>query len=678
MELNSPISKIPFVGPVYQNRLQKLDIFTVYDLLQHVPHRYLDFSHTEKIKNARIGETLTLKGDLVFIKNQYTKSGKKIQLAKLKDESGEIMLVWFNQPFLTRMLFPNDKLAVAGKVEWFGRVVSLYPSEYEKISAKTLGLHTGRLIPVYPETKGLSSKWLRGRIKDIFTSFDNKFNDFLPKPDIEKLKTISLEKAFYDIHFPKSLSKVQEAKKRLSFNELLFLHHSAIKRKLEWQKNHVSHPFTFSQQEVNGFIQSFGFTLTKSQSRAVQEILIDLKKDIPMNRLLEGDVGSGKTAVAAIAAFCSFANGLQTVIMAPTQILAEQHFQTISKLFAPYQARVNLITSTSSKKNIGRADIFIGTHSLFEKKASFENVGLVVIDEQHRFGVKQRTSLIHKSQNMTLAPHVLTMTATPIPQTIALTLYGDLDLSVLTEMPMGRIPVSTFIVPPIKREKAYAWIEKKITQEKTQVFIVCPLIEESDHENMLSVRSAKKEFSNLKKIFPKLHLGLLHGKLNALEKVKIVNDFKSQKLDILVTTPVIEVGIDIPNASIILIEAAERFGLAELHQLRGRVGRGKAKSYCLLFSQTQSEKALFRLNAMSKQKSGFELAEIDLHLRGPGEIFGFKQHGIPELKIASWQDFDLIKQSKDKALEIAHEPKKYKAFSEFCKSLKENRLNNIS
>jgi ATP-dependent DNA helicase RecG len=393
--------------------------------------------------------------------------------------------------------------------------------------------------------------------------------------------------------------------------------------------------------------------------KAIEEIFQDLSQKTPMNRLLEGDVGSGKTVVAAAGAFAAFVNGYQSVIMAPTQILAEQHYKTISQLFEPFKARVDLITGHEKKESIGKTDIFIGTHALIQKSVKFENVAFIVIDEQHRFGVEQRKFLTEKAGKRKKTPHVLTMTATPIPRTIALTVYGDLALSVLNELPKGRQKITTWVVPPEKRDGAYDWIQKQITTEKIQAYVVCPLIEESETETMKEVKAAKGEFERLKKRFKKLRLGLLHGKQKAKEKTEILTQFKNGEIDILVSTPVVEVGIDVPNACIMMIEAADRFGLAQLHQLRGRVGRGEKKSYCLLFTDSETEKTTKRMEAMKTTHSGFELAELDLQMRGPGDIFGTKQHGVPDLKIATWSDSLLIKETRKVAEEAIQKRDQY-------------------
>jgi ATP-dependent DNA helicase RecG len=673
MNLNSSVGNIPLVGPIYRRRLEKLEISTVGNLLHHVPSRYEDYSLVVPIKNARVGDTVTLKGELTFIKNQYTKSGKKIQIAELTDVSGKILLVWFNQVYLVMTLHKGSSISVSGKIEWYGREKAMISPEFEKIIDGQPLLHTGKIVPIYPETFGISSKWLRSRIKkayDLLTSAPVParrdpagtnlcFEEFLPKETVEKLNLCQYNSAIKAIHFPDTLADTCAGRERLAFNELLFLQLANLHKKLDWRKNTATYQITSNKKASDEFTESLPFTLTASQKRSVAEILSDLSKDFPANRLLEGDVGSGKTVVAATAAFAAFAQGYQSVFMAPTQILAKQHFNTLSKLFAPFKVRVNLITSDEKVSDLGRTDIFVGTHALIHQKVPFDKVALVVIDEQHRFGVEQRAHLVKLAGKKRLAPHVLTMTATPIPRTIALTLYGDLDLSTLDELPAGRQKITTWVVPPLKRKGAYKWIEKKILNEKAQAFIVCPLIEESEIETMKSVKAVKKEFEDLKKVFPELKLGLLHGKLSAGEKNDVIKKFKDGKIDILVSTPVVEVGIDIPNATIMLVEAAERFGLASLHQLRGRVGRGEKKSYCLLFTENKSEKVLARLSAMERSASGFELAELDLKLRGPGEIFGLRQHGFPELKIASWNDFDLIKKSKEVAEEAFQNPKRF-------------------
>jgi len=645
MDLDSSVGEIPLVGPVYQKRLEKLKIRSIRDLLYHIPIRYNDFSQMAKISHCRVGETLTLRGSLNSLKNQYTKSGKKIQIAEVEDSTGKITIVWFNQPFLTRTLYPGTDLSLSGKIDWFGTKKAMVSPEYEitRLGAETV--HTGKIVPVYPETYGVSSKWLRTKIKLAYLTCGEEIKEYLP----ETYGFITLPEAIMSIHFPNTLKDAEVARRRLAFDELYFLQSQSLKRKHAWQKNWAAYQLTINKLAIDKFKNSLPFTLTKSQDLAVNEILVDLKRSFPMNRLLEGDVGSGKTVVAATAAFAAFVNGYQTVIMAPTQILAQQHFNTLKQLFSKVSnsVKIKLVTSATSIEQSKSFDIFVGTHALIHQKLNLDKVALVVIDEQHKFGVEQREHLIKKSGQGRIAPHILTMTATPIPRTVALTFYGDLDLSTLTEIPAGRQRITTWVVPPEKREGAYGWIDSQITDHDSQVFVVCPLIEESKKETMKDVKAVTAEYKKLTRLFGKLKVGLLHGRLKAEEKTKVIKRFRNRDISLLVTTPVVEVGIDIPNATIMVVEAAERFGLAQLHQLRGRVGRGLSKSYCLLFTESPSEKALKRLNAMRQNLSGFELAELDLTLRGPGEIFGLRQHGIPDLKIASWRDIDLIKKAKE-------------------------------
>lgn len=630
------------VGPVYQMRLEKIGIKTFKDLIYHIPARYLDFREKSPISCLSIGDTITIKGKVNSIKNLYTRSGKKIQLAEVSDKSGNIDAIWFNQPFLLDVIKKGETYSFSGKVDWFGR---------KKAMVSPL-IDTFGIVPIYPETYGISSKWLRGRIKTAYQLAGENIKEYLP----QTYDFLDLPSAIKEIHFPNNLDNAGRARERLAFDELLALQIANIKRKSLWQKNHPVYKLETNRMQINQFIDNLPFKLTVSQNKVIDEIIEDFQKPYPMNRLLEGDVGSGKTVVAATAAFISFLNGCQSVIMAPTQILAQQHFDTLNSLLQPFKVRISLITSAITEKDLGRCDIFVGTHALIHQKINMDKVALVVIDEQHKFGVEQREHLVKKVGRKNISPHVLTMTATPIPRTVALTFYGDLDLSMLNEMPLGRQKITTWIVPSGKREGAYKWIDSQITVHRSQCFIVCPLIEESESETLKDIKSVTKEYQNLKKIFQGRRLGLLHGRLKMEEKNKVIEKFRNHKLDILVATPVVEVGIDIPEATIMVIEAADRFGLAQLHQLRGRVGRSNIKSYCLLFYQQEGSKIKARLSAMEKGISGFELAELDLKLRGPGEIFGLRQSGIPELKIASWTDIDLIKRAKSVAEELSKHP----------------------
>lgn len=668
MDLESPLSKLPNVGPIFQRKFEKLEIRTVKDLFYHVPSRYLDYSLVTKITRLAPGETATIHAKIISLKNIFSKRGLRMQIGNVEDDTGKISVIWFNQPYLIRTLYPGRLVSLSGKVGFFSRKLSLSSPDYEILSDdETPTLHTGRLVPVYPETAGLSSKWIRRTISRAFELNTIDFEDLLPEKVLERYHLENLKTAIENVHFPKSLDAAEKGRERLAFDELLNLQLRSAMRKNNWRKNKVSYRLAIDKKLIRQFIEKLPFELTNSQKKAVDEILSDLSNDIPMNRLLEGDVGSGKTVVAAAGAFVAFANGKQSIIMAPTQILAEQHYRTLKKLFEKYNVRISLLTSEIKRVEIGRSDIFIGTHALIHKKVAFDKVAFIVIDEQHRFGVEQRQHLIKKSGT----PHVLTMTATPIPRTVALTTYGDLDLSTLSEMPKGRQKVITWAVPEQKRESAYEWIGKQISGTKCQAFIVCPLIEDSLVETMTDIKSVTTEYEKLKKIFSRFRVGLLHGRMKAGEKERILKSFRAGKTDILVTTPVVEVGIDIPNATMMVIEAAERFGLAQLHQLRGRVGRSDKKSYCLLFSNFRSGNAYRRLKAMETMHSGFELAELDLKMRGPGEIFGTLQSGFPELKVASWSNYELIKKTKDLAEQIFKKPEKY---SKLTKNLNEALL----
>ncbi|RLC31879.1 DNA helicase RecG, partial [Candidatus Woesebacteria bacterium] len=509
MDLTIPTSELPLVGPVYVSRLKRLEIDTVGDLLHHVPSRYLDFRLISKIRSVRPGETVTLKGKVISINNIYTKKGTRIQVAKIKDSTGEIEAIWFNQPFLIRNLPEGTTVSLAGKVDWFGRKIALISPEYEKILGNKKPLHTGRLVPIYPETSGISSKWLRGKISLGFTNAQKNIEDNVPASTLKEMGLVDLSSAINNVHFPSTLDEAEKGKKRLAFDELLEIQLNNLLKKKKWEKNKVSHRLSIKINDTSKFLRKLPFKLTTSQNSTVKEILDDLGKNNPMNRLLEGDVGSGKTVVAAIAAFACFLNERQTVFMVPTQILAEQHFKTLKQMLSPFKVRISLVTSGGIKKDLGRSDIFVGTHALIHKKLDFTNVALIVIDEQHKFGVKQRARLVKRSGNKLVVPHILTMTATPIPRTIALTFYGDLDLSTLTELPKGRKPIKTWTVPPQKRQSAYKWVGKQIDAEQTQAFVIVPLIEESEKETMKQVKAATSEYKAIKKIFPDLSIGLL-------------------------------------------------------------------------------------------------------------------------------------------------------------------------
>lgn len=672
MELTTPVNKLPSVGPVYAKRLVRMNINTLGDLLYHFPFRYDDFRLNSKIAQVQVGETVTLRGKIIEIKNEYLKNRKVIQKAVIEDNTGNIDIVWFNQPFLTRTLHVGDIVSLSGKIDAFSKKLRLESPVYEKLTNRNSTVHTGRLVPIYPETSIVSSKWLRNRIAQLLPLAE--LEEFLPNEILTTHNLPDLKTAFNNIHFPQELSESDASRQRFAFEELFLLQLGVLQRKHQWQNTKLCWPIKIPEQELSEFIVKLPFELTHSQKTSLSEVLHDLRGSTPMNRLLEGDVGSGKTVIASAAAFVVAKNKLQTAIMAPTQILASQHYNTLQQLLEPHGISVQLITggqrnsksktlnpkqyqnpklinsklAVNCKLETGNFDVIVGTHALIQKTVKFEKLAFVVIDEQHKFGVEQRAAISAKTQTG-CTPHTLAMTATPIPRTIALTLYGDLDLSVINELPPGRQKITTWVVPPFKRDGAYNWISQQI-QTGSQVFIVCPLIEESEHESMKQVKAASAEFNRLKTdVFPELKLGLLHGRLKQQEKDQEIEKFRKRETDILISTPVVEVGIDIPNATIMVVEAAERFGLAQLHQLRGRVGRGEKKSYCLIFTSQTNPQAFNRLKALEEKKSGAELAELDLRLRGPGEVFGIRQHGFEELRVASFSDFALIKQTHDAA-----------------------------
>lgn len=650
MVLQTSVTELGLTYRLKKAALTRLGILTIEDLLFHIPFRYEDFTNTLPINKLIIGETAVVRGKVLDIKNEFTKRRFVLQKAIVEDQTGRLTVTWFNQTYLTRIIHAGDEIGLVGKLEFFGKKPTFSVKEYEVLSQSN-GLHTTGLVPVYSETKGLSSKWLRNRIFDLLTNNRELITDYLPEKKIDSLRYPSLYKALYACHFPKNYEEATLARNRLAFDELFLAQLAAIKRRDEWNRKNKGIPFEINSydQKINKFIESLPFKLTDGQINAIAEIKEDLGKDIPMNRLLEGDVGSGKTVVAAISMYIAHLNDYQSVLMAPTEILANQHYKTLKELFDPLGIKVILITS-SSKQNVrssdSKPDVTIGTHAVIQKSVNFDNLGLVVIDEQQRFGVEQRALLRDKGKN----PHFLTMTATPIPRTILLAAYKDLDLSLLKEVPSNRKTVKTWLVPLEKRENAYKWIEKQIKDSgfKDQAFIVCPFIEES--ESMDTVKAATTEFERLRKgSLKNLKLGLLHGKLKSKEKDKILNDFKEKKFQVLVSTPVVEVGIDIPDATIMVIEASDRFGLSQLHQLRGRVGRGDKQSYCLLFTESMDEIVTKRLKYMEKAASGFELAELDLKLRGGGDLFGTAQHGFKGFKVANFSDTNLVEKAKSVA-----------------------------
>lgn len=658
LTLNSPLTAVPGIGTYYAKLLGRLEIKTIENLLYHFPSRYQDFSLRKKVAELVVGDTITLSGQIIKLDAVRTRFGKLLLKGIFRDGTGLLNLLWFNQPYLKTNLPLLQEITLSGVVEANNnRLVIINPV----IEAPGSLTHTGGLIAMYPETKGLSSKWLRSKIKMLINNLkeDISKGEYLPKELLDRFRFPVLYKALSDIHFPKDQNSAEIGRSRFAFEEFLFLHLATLKRKKEWASKKNGVKILDPLKKVQPFLNSLPFKLTPTQESTLSEILNDFAKEKPMNRLLQGDVGSGKTVVALAAIYTLHQAGYSSIYMAPTEILAKQHYATAQKFLTPFGIQVHLLTGNSKKsieKDGPKADLTIGTHALLFRPIPKKKLGLVVIDEQHRFGVEQRSSLL-EGVSPPHHPHSLTMTATPIPRTLALTLYGDLDLSVISELPPGRIPVKTWVVPPEKREAAYEWIKK----QPGQTFIVCPFIEES--ETLTTVKAAVSEFEYLKnKIFPEKRLGLLHGRMKSREKETVMKEFREKELDILVATPVVEVGIDIPEATIMVIEGANHFGLASLHQLRGRVGRGNQQSYCLLFADAEDSGTITRLKSMEKFNNGLTLSEEDLKWRGPGQVFGTSQHGFLNLKMADINDYRLIKITNEAAQELLNNgPEKFPA-----------------
>ncbi len=656
LSLSTKIEQIKKVGPVYLKKLNKLKIKTIQDLFFHFPHRYEDFSQIVLISQLKKGQKATIQGRIVEIENTRLFHKRMVLTESLiKDKSGVIKAVWFNQPYLIETLKKNKLVNFSGKLSFTKKTLVLSNPVYEIVGTNHEFTHTSRLVPIYPETAGLSSRYLRYLIKPLLPlSF--QITDFLPEQIKKKFFLINLNKAIEQIHFPDNLLSAKKARERLAFDELFLMQLMVLQQKQKLTREKAQQ-IPFNQKLIKAFVKKLSFKLTTDQRIAVWEIFQDLTKNKPMNRLLNGDVGSGKTIVALMAALETAKAGYQTALMAPTEILAKQHFQTFKNFLKKSNLNIGLLTRTEKshpqlKKQIaqGKVDIIIGTHALIQEDLNFKNLCLAIVDEQHRFGVLQRAALQKKvyqiEDSLPTVPHLLSMTATPIPRTLALTIYGNLDISLIKELPKNRQKIITEIVAPNNREKAYNSIRDQVKQKK-QVFVICPLIDESDK---LSVKSVTQEYEKLsQKVFPKLRIAMLHGKLKSKEKEEIMKKFKQGKIDILVSTSVVEVGVDISNATVMLIEGADRFGLAQLHQFRGRISRGADQSYCFLFTDSTFQKTHQRLKAILTAKDGFELAEKDLKIRRPGNFIGTQQWGIPDLAMSSLNDLELIKKTREAA-----------------------------
>ena len=657
---NSPLSSLNRVGKITADHFKRLGLETAGDLLFYLPFRYDDYSTNLEIAQLKDGQEANITGTIDLIQNKRSAHRRMmITEALIRDDSGYLKLIWFNQSFLTRNLKIGDDLSVSGKVhDNYGQLQMVSPN-YEKITSDGL-INTRGLIPNYHSTNKLTQKQISYLIKQILP-LANKVEDWLPADLRKRLGLIDLKTALYQIHFPNSLQEIKDSQKRLAFTELFLrqLKSQAIKHQLQ---NLKAIPIEFNESISRSFVSGLPFKMTADQKKAAWEILKDLQKEQPMSRLLEGDVGSGKTLVAIMALLNVAIAGRQGALMVPTEILAKQHFKTVSHYLYQYNIKVALITGkqeeinfeTDNKNILEEADIIIGTHALIQTGREIPRLSLAIVDEQHRFGVEQRHRIIGPDKK--IVPHFLSMTATPIPRSLALSIYGDLDLSLITQLPAGRQPIETKIITDKERALAYDFIRTELKNGR-QAFVICPLIDESDK---LGVKSAKSEFTRLQKeIFPEFTVGLLHGKMKTADKEKTMSDFADNKSQILVSTSVVEVGVDVPNATIMVIEGAERFGLAQLHQFRGRVGRSDLASYCLLIPSQENitnPKTLERLEALTKYNDGLTLAKIDLKLRGGGDLFGTSQSGFDELQIGSLFDYELIKKARDEAANlIAHD-----------------------
>jgi ATP-dependent DNA helicase RecG len=670
--LDIPVVAVKGISEALNKKFAKLGILTIRDLLYFFPNRHLDYSQRAYVNRLNIGQENTIIAN-VWESREVQLGSRRSAEVTVGDETGNVRVVWFNQPFMARSLKAGMRVVISGKVTVFGGRPVFESPEWEPYEDKDL-VHTGRLVPVYPLTEGLSQRQVRRIIKPALDQWAAQLVDFLPKTIKTRLQLVDLTQAILQQHYPENESAKAESRQRLAFDELFLLQIGVMAKKKEWQ-NQPAVPLQTERAELQIFLRSLPYQLTAAQDKALKEILADIQQAKPMSRLLQGDVGSGKTVVAAAALILAVANGYQGAMMAPTEILAEQHWNTIRKvLSAVGQAesdediwRVNGFLykplsvallkgdmSAPKKRRIrqaiarGEIDIALGTHALIQKDVQFSKLGLAVVDEQHRFGVEQRSALRQKGAN----PHILVMTATPIPRTLALTLYGDLDLSVIDELPPGRQPIKTRWLRPEQRDSAYAFIRKQIGEGR-QAFIICPLVEESE---AIQARAAVAEYEQLaNEVFPDLKLGLLHGRLTGRDKEEVMQQFNSGSLDILVSTPVVEVGIDVPNANVMLIESADRFGLSQLHQFRGRVGRGPEQSYCMLLAENPGEIGRQRLDLIEKVHNGFQLAEEDLKLRGPGEFFGTRQSGLPDLKMARLSDISLLEIARNEAIRLFRE-----------------------
>jgi len=650
-----PVQYLKGVGPRRAQLLAKLGIETLEDLFYYSPRAYEDRSHWSQIRELRPGQMVTVKGKVRGVNEWNPRRGLNILKIAIGDNSGVIYALWFNQPFRREQFRVGQEVIISGKVEK-KRELQIQNPNYEILSQDEEDLiHTGRIVPLYSLTSNLTPRILRAIVKGALDTYVFQVPDTLPRFVRQRYSLPDLSWAIYQIHFPDNFAAKEKARRRLVFDEFFSLQLYLAIRKQALQRDVVGIAHHSDERLLEKFFRSLPFPLTAAQKRVIEEIKQDMESSRPMNRLIQGDVGSGKTVVAVVALLIAIGGGYQGALMAPTEILAEQHYLTLQPLLFPLAIKVALLTGSirrSERQKIldeiksGGTQVVIGTHALIQEGVEFHRIGLVIIDEQHRFGVMQRALLREKGLN----PDVLVMTATPIPRSLALTVYGDLDVSIIDELPPGRQPVSTYWINSRKRPDLYQFIRKQVTEGR-QIYVVYPLIEESE---VLEAAAATKMAEHLQKeVFSDLKVGLLHGQLPTEEKEAVMRAFKNKQIDILVATSVIEVGIDIPNATVMVIEDADRFGLAQLHQLRGRVGRGEYLSYCILISNPSSEEARRRMQIFSRLRDGFAIAEEDLKLRGPGEFFGTRQHGLPDLRIANIiNDVHILKMARREAFHL--------------------------
>ena len=656
--LEAKLTVLQGIGPRHAETLSKLGMQTLGDMLYYYPRRYDDYSQLKPIKDLFYGEQVTVIGTIQSVHSRPIRGGKASVIEVIiSDGTAGLRLSFFNQPWLSNRFKQGEAISVSGKVDqYLGRLVMNSP-DWEPVEVESL--HTNRIVPVYSLTERITQKWLRNVMKQVVEYWAPRVVDALPESVRSSARVVTLSEALMQVHFPDSQERLKAARERLAFDEIFYLQMGVLRQKIDW-KSVEARRFPVSDEWLEARLKGLPFTLTSAQQNALKDIRADLDSGKPMNRLLQGDVGSGKTVVAALAAGIIATNGAQAAIMAPTSILAEQHYRNFTRLLTGEngilqegQIRLLVGDTPEPEKEVIRAGladgsirIVIGTHAIIEEPVAFQELQFAVIDEQHRFGVEQRAALRTKGTN----PHLLVMTATPIPRSLALTLYGDLDLSIIDEMPAGRIPVNTYVLRPQERERAFTLLRGQI-KDKKQAFIIYPLIEESEK---IEARAAVDDYETLsKEVFPDLKLGLLHGRMRPSEKDETMLKFRDRKYDILVSTTVIEVGVDVPNATVMLIEGADRFGLAQLHQLRGRVGRGSDQSYCLLIPTHEDAAENERLQAMSDSNDGFVLAEKDLQQRGPGEFLGTRQSGYSSgLHMASITDVKLIEKARVQAQKL--------------------------